>query len=173
MISLEVEKYLEVALEASRAGCEVLLTHFGKLERIEQKTSFSDLVTEADKASEEAIIQAIKHYFPEHTILAEESGLEAGKNAEFSWIIDPLDGTTNYTHLYPVFATSIALCYQGSPLVGVVQNPYLKELFKAGKGLGAYLNDKKLIVSKADTLEKSLLATGFAYDRQKSPETNY
>ncbi|MCB1113231.1 MAG: inositol monophosphatase [Chlamydiia bacterium] len=165
--------FLEVALEASRSGCEALLLHWGKLEAIEQKTSFSDLVTEADKASEQAIIKVIKHYYPEHTILAEESGLEAGQNAEYSWIIDPLDGTTNYTHLYPVFATSIALCYQGDPIVGVIQNPYQKELFKAEKGKGAYLNDKRLKVSKAETLDTSLLATGFAYDRQKSPETNY
>lgn len=169
----ELNAILDCALEASRAGSEVLLTHWGKLEAIERKSSFSDLVTIADKASEEAIIRVIKRYYPAHTILAEESGLEGGKEAEFSWIIDPLDGTTNYTHLYPLFAVSIALCYQGTPLVGVIQNPLLQELYRAVKGQGSYLNDKRIHVSKAETLDTSLLATGFAYDRQKSPETNY
>jgi myo-inositol-1(or 4)-monophosphatase len=170
---LDKNKALTCALEASRAGSEVLLTHWGKLETIERKSSFSDLVTLADKASEEAIIRVIKRYYPTHAIFAEESGLEGSKEADFCWVIDPLDGTTNYTHLYPLFAVSIALCYKGTPWVGVIHNPLLQELYRAVKGEGAFLNDKKIHVSKAETLDTSLLATGFAYDRQKSPETNY
>lgn len=173
MTLIELEKCLDVALKAAHAGSQQLLTHWGKLEKIEKKSSFSDLVTAADKASEKAIIEIIKGAFPDHAILAEESGFEAGKAAEFSWIIDPLDGTTNYTHLYPVFAISIGFTVHGKPSVGLIYNPISNELYTAVEGKGAYLNDQRIRVSNAQTLDESLLATGFAYDRQKTPETNY
>lgn len=166
-------EHLQVAIEASEAGCKVLLKYWGKLESIKHKSSTSDLVTEADQESEKAIIGVIKKYYPTHSVLAEESGLEGSKTAPFLWVIDPLDGTTNYTHMYPMFAVSIALWHEGKPIVGVVYNPMSKELFHASLNQGAFLNNERLHVSATQKLAASLLATGFAYDRQKSPETNY
>lgn len=163
---------VEIALEAAQSGGNILTKYWGTLTSYEQKSSASDLVTVADKESEAAIIKLIKSKFPNHSILAEESGLENQSN-EFMWYIDPLDGTTNYAHQYPTFSVSIA-CYQNNmPLVGVVYNPLTNERFFATKGGGATLNGKPIRVSKVDNLSQSLLATGFAYDRLKTPETNY
>lgn len=166
-------KFLECGLKAAEDGSQVLLKYWGKLKEVECKSSSSDLVTVADKEAEKAIIKHLRSYFPDHGILGEESGLDDREESLYRWIIDPLDGTTNYTHNYPMFSISIALFYKGKPLVGIVHNPLLQETFHAIKGGGAFLNEEKIKVSSTCELSKSLLATGFAYDRLKSPETNY
>jgi len=160
------------ALKAAKAGAEVIIHYWGKLDGYKQKSSLSDLVTVADQESEDAVINILKKEFPDHSFLAEESGLNE-MSSEYMWIIDPLDGTTNFAHQYPVVAVSIALFHKGAPILGIVFNPITQELYEAEKGKGACLNNEKLTVSSVSDLTKSLLATGFAYDRLKTPETNY
>jgi myo-inositol-1(or 4)-monophosphatase len=132
-----------------------------------------DLVTQADKRSEQAIVDRLTKYFPTHAIAAEE-GLGKDRDAEFRWHVDPLDGTTNFAHGYPCFSVSIALAHRDEVLVGVVYNPIYEELFAAARGEGASLNGKKIQVSKIPTLSTSLLCTGFpVHKRQSSPNIHY
>jgi myo-inositol-1(or 4)-monophosphatase len=131
------------------------------------------LVTEADKASETSVLQVLRRHLPDHAILAEESGQLGQQNGEFLWAIDPLDGTTNYAHQYPCVAVSIGLLIQGKPSVGVVYNPIHQELYRAATGLGATCNRRSIRVSQTDDLSRSLLVTGFAYDRHQTPDNNY
>jgi myo-inositol-1(or 4)-monophosphatase len=130
-----------------------------------------NLVTEVDLLSEALIMKRIRHSFPGHDILTEESP-ETTNGSCFRWIIDPLDGTTNYSHGYPVFCVSIALEVEGEILLGAVYNPMLKELFFAEKGEGASLNGSRLSVSRTADLNKGLLATGFPYDLRKDRNNN-
>lgn len=130
-----------------------------------------DLVTDADLASEEFIVRSIKKKYPSHSILAEE-GDELKNNPDFKWIIDPLDGTTNYAHNFPFYCVSIGLEYKGKIVAGAVFDPERNEMFYASKGNGAFLNGKIISVSKENNLEKSLLATGFPYDIGVSREDN-
>ncbi|HPL63520.1 MAG: inositol monophosphatase family protein [Syntrophales bacterium] len=122
-----------------------------------------NIVTEEDRMSEEIIKSEIRKRCPGHGILAEETP-ETGRGAEFRWIIDPLDGTTNYAHGYPVFCVSLALEKNSSVLLGVIYNPMLEEMFTARAGGGAFLNGKRICVSSVADLSRSLLATGFPYD---------
>jgi myo-inositol-1(or 4)-monophosphatase len=168
-----IKHYTEVAVEASKRGSEILLQHWGKLKQVREKSNAGDLVTEADQQSEDCILEYLKEQCPNHTILSEESGLHAVEGAEFLWAVDPLDGTTNYTHQVPIVSVSIALLYHGTPIVGVVYNPFVDEMFTAGQGRGAFLNDEPINVSDVETLGKSMLATGFAYDRRDTPDNNY
>ena len=154
-------------------GGKVLTKYWGNLSHIQRKSFAWDLVTEADKESEEIILQLLSEKYPSHTILSEESGLTQAKESKYCWVVDPLDGTTNYTHQYPMVSVSVALTFQGEPIVGVVYNPILNEMFQAGRGLGSTLNQQSIHVSKISSLENSLLATGFAYDRAKTVDTNY
>jgi len=131
-----------------------------------RKSNALDLVTEADKEAEAAIIKIIRGAFPDHAILAEESGASEHKSAH-RWIIDPLDGTTNFAHGFPAFCVSIAYEHRGRVQCGVVFDALHKDLFAAQRGEGATLNGKPIHVSKAKTLATSLLATGFAYDRRE------
>ncbi|CDR34580.1 inositol monophosphatase family protein [Criblamydia sequanensis] len=172
-MNINLEKALAIAEKASMEGGKILLNHFGKLENVREKSIQGDLVTEADNASEYAITTIIKKHFPSHPIIGEEGGLIPSKDTDYLWAIDPLDGTTNYTHQMPVFAISIGLLYKMEPVVGLVYNPITNELFKAIKEKGAYLNDRQLFVTKTETLSKSLLATGFAYDRRDTKDNNY
>ncbi|MFA6916460.1 MAG: inositol monophosphatase family protein [Parachlamydiales bacterium] len=167
------ENALATAIEAAKEGAVHLKKYWGRLKSIRQKTSHSDLVTEADEASENAIKEVLLRNFPSDGILAEESGGPRKDIPERLWVIDPLDGTTNYTHQYPMFAISIALLWKGSPVVGVVYNPIMDELFSARLNGGAFLNGQKINVSTVPDLEHSLLATGFSYDRRVNPENNY
>jgi myo-inositol-1(or 4)-monophosphatase len=130
-----------------------------------------NIVTEADRLSEELIVERISRRFPAHGILAEESP-ETINGSEFRWIVDPLDGTTNYAHGYPVFAVSIALEVRGMIALGAVYNPMVDEFFVAEKGAGSYLNGRRLNVSSAGTLARSLLATGFPYDIRTDRNNN-
>lgn len=146
---------------AARAG-EILLNYWGRTHTVERKGAI-DLVTEADLASENAIIQLIRTAFPNHSVLAEESGVTPGTDA-YEWIIDPLDGTTNYAHHLPEFSLSIAFAFEGDIVFGVVLNPVTGELFCGTRGQGATLNGRPTRVSSTKILGESLLVTGFPYD---------
>jgi len=139
-----------------------LAEKYGRGVQIHNKGAI-DLVTEADLAAEQLIIERIRSYYPRHAILAEESGKSEHQN-EFKWLIDPLDGTTNFAHNYPCFCVSIALEHEGVLKIGVVYDPLRDELFAAEKGEGATLNSKKIRVSETDRIERSLLCTGFPYN---------
>lgn len=168
-----LEGFLEIATEAALSAGAILQSYWGNLESVQEKGRPGDLVTEADAAAEAAVITILKRHFPDHQILAEESGHQGNAVSRFLWAIDPLDGTTNYAHQYPFSATSIALLIDGVPQVGVIFDPFHQELFRAAKGLGATLNRKPIQVSKTNTLAQSLLVTGFAYDRRETPDNNY
>ncbi|MDT5159587.1 MAG: monophosphatase [Acidobacteriota bacterium] len=153
---------IQTALDAGR----VLTEKFGRALQITNKGDI-DLVTEADIASERLIVERIRSYHPRHAILTEEAGdvLEAGgADAEYKWIIDPLDGTTNYAHGYPIFCVSVALEHLGRVVVGVVYDPTRDELFAAERGEGATLNGRRIRVSDTSELNRALLCTGFPYD---------
>lgn len=166
------EDYLEVAIEIAQEAGKILREEFDRPAQISYKGDV-DLVTQADKRSEEAIVSRLTKYFPEHSIAAEEgSGHESP--SEFRWHVDPLDGTTNFAHGYPCFSVSIALARRGELLAGVVYNPFYEELFAAARGAGATLNDKRIYVSKVDALATSLLCTGFSvHKRQANPNIHY
>lgn len=165
------ENYLEAAKEAAfKAGEEILLALGDDERQIEYKGDL-DLVTEMDRRSESLIREHLADSFPHIAVLAEEGGA-SGENVHARWIIDPIDGTTSYAHGLPHFALSIGLELEGTVRVGVVYNPPLGECFTAIKGKGAWLNGKGLKVSKTRELDKSLLATGFPYDRRRSPQNN-
>jgi myo-inositol-1(or 4)-monophosphatase len=161
--------FLTVAIESAKEAGRFLKLNLGKVKNIESKKEEINLVTEIDKGSEKKIIDFLKSRFPNHSILAEESG-ETNPGSDFKWIIDPLDGTTNYTHSFPVFCVSIALEFKGEVILGVVYDPNLDELFYAEKGKGAFLNGKRISVSKTDKLIKSMLATGFPYNVKENPD---
>ncbi len=161
----------QIAIEAAQEGGRVLMQKFGSSLLISHKGEV-DLVTDADRAAEEAIVAKIRRTFPRHDILAEEADY-GHSGSTYRWIIDPLDGTTNYAHGFPWFAVSIALEIAGEVRLAVVYNPFHRELFFAEKGTGAYLNDVQLRVSKTSQLDRAMLATGFPYDRKTSPVNNY
>jgi len=160
-----------VALQAALDGGRVLMQKFGGALNIVHKGAV-DLVTEADRRAEEAIVAILRGTFPCHDILAEEKDW-GRRDSPYRWIIDPLDGTTNFAHGFPWFAVSIALEADGEVVLGVVHNPFHRETFIAEKGKGAFLNDVELKVSSTGDLGESLLATGFPYDRKDSPVNNY
>jgi myo-inositol-1(or 4)-monophosphatase len=159
-----------IAKEAAKEAGRFLKQNLGKVRDIQLKAGQEkNLVTEIDKRSEEIIIGIIKKHFPQHDILAEESGEKKNQISDFKWIIDPLDGTTNFTHSFPVFCISIALEYKGEIILGVIYDPNLDELFTAEKGNGAFLNGKRMKVSKIESLNRSLLVTGFPYNITENP----
>jgi myo-inositol-1(or 4)-monophosphatase len=162
---MDLEPIKRVAVAASYKGASVIMPFYGRLSKINKKGAI-DLVTEADTESEKIIIETIKAVFPDHSILAEESGLNDGKS-ESKWIIDPLDGTTNFTHQLGLFAISIAFALNGDVVVGVVLNPVTGELFTALKDSGATLNGKVIKVSKIAKVSESLLITGFPYNHKE------
>jgi myo-inositol-1(or 4)-monophosphatase len=168
-----LQNFLDIATEAALAAGAILKDYWGKLEAVEEKGRPGDLVTVADKDAEVALVEVIQRHFPEHSILAEESGQLGDSMSEYLWAIDPLDGTTNYAHQYPVAAVSVGLMISGQPQVGVIYNPFREELFRAAKGLGATCNRRPICVSQTSDLGKSLLVTGFAYDRRETADNNY
>ncbi len=176
------KSYTAVAVNtAARAG-EWIKSKIGEYENLSVKTSHHDLVTEVDKGSELMIKKLLHTYFPEHGFLGEESAepgsagaiaaLQEIKNEEYIWIVDPLDGTTNFIHGFPFFSVSIALAYRGEVIVGVVYDPSKDEMFVAEKGKGAYLRGRKTSVGKELKLSESLIATGFPADRSGSMPVN-
>ena len=173
LTSGELEHLAAVARRAAGAGAEQLKRHFGQLERIREKGRAGDLVTEADLAAEQAVLQVLEAETPELGVLAEESGRREGQGSPLEWCVDPLDGTTNYAHRYPFFATSIGLTWNGAPLLGALAAPALDALYWAAPGLGAWCNDEPITVSDCSELGRSLLVTGFAYDRHTRLDNNY
>lgn len=161
---MDLDRIKRTGIKAAINGGSILMKHFGKLDAIAKKGEI-DIVTIADTESEKAVIQTIKSSFPEHSILAEESGLEKGQNG--LWTIDPLDGTTNYAAGLGIFGVSIAFSHKDIILVGIVLNPVSGELFTAVKGKGADLNGKPIRVSGTQTVSDSLLVTGFPYNLKK------
>jgi myo-inositol-1(or 4)-monophosphatase len=159
-----------VAVETAREAGEFLKARLNSAHRIDYKGEIN-LVTEVDRISEEMITTRIDRLFPSHDILAEEF-THTGKGSDFRWIIDPLDGTTNYAHGYPVFCVSIALQKLNDIIMGVIYDPMLEEMFVAERGQGTFLNGRKIAVSNTLTLAKSLLATGFPYDVRESSVNN-
>jgi myo-inositol-1(or 4)-monophosphatase len=156
---------LQIAKKLAHDAGKLALKYQEKGFKISTKSNHLDLVTEADKACNELIVKKIRQNFPNHTIISEEEAKIEG-DGEFKWIIDPIDGTTNFAHGVPIFGISIAIVKNGKPIIGVVEIPGLGETFWAKEGEGAYLNEKRIRVSKTSQLDKSLLATGFPYDRQ-------
>jgi len=149
------------------------MDYLGKLDSIQEKGRPGDLVTAADKDAEKTVLEVLQRHLPDHDILAEESGAVGDRTSDYRWAIDPLDGTTNYTHQYPFFAVSIGLLYQGTPWLGVVYGPVHNGVFRAAKGLGATRNRRPIHVSQTQHLANSLLVTGFAYDRRETSDNNY
>lgn len=160
---MEMEQLKNVGIAAACNGGKILKDHYGRLRSIRKKGTI-DLVTDADVQSEATIIETIAKAFPNHAILAEESGDHKGRGGR--WIIDPLDGTTNFAHGLPQFCVSIAFASDDEILIGIVLAPLLDELFVGIKGQGAQLNGTPISVSSTQTLVDSLLVTGFPYDHQ-------
>lgn len=170
--SAEIERLCAIARRAAAAGGEQLRRHFGQLEQVREKGRCGDLVTEADTAAEAAVLALLEAETPEIGVLAEESGRRP-RPGDLEWVVDPLDGTTNYAHSYPFFGTSVGLCWRGQPLLGALDVPALGEHYWAAPRAGAWCNDRRLQVSSCQTLAESLLVTGFAYDRHSRLDNNY
>ena len=155
--------HLKTAVNSARLAGDLIISNLGKLSKSDVSSKqASDYVTRIDRSAEEIIINMIRKNFPNHIIHAEESGKDAG-TGEYRWIIDPLDGTTNYIHGYPQFSVSIGLEHKGEMILGAILDPLRDELFTATKGRGAFLNNNPLCVSRVTTLEESLLSTGFPF----------
>ncbi len=167
---MKEQNFLKTALRAARAAGTIQKRNYGKTHDIRFKGEIN-LVTEVDKACEAAVLKILSKAHPDHDILTEETGAH-GHDSEYKWIIDPLDGTTNYAHGYPCFCISIGLEHRGKMIVGVVYNPSLEEVFWGVRGGGAWLNGKRIRVSKTTRLKRSLLATGFAYNVHTSKNDN-
>jgi myo-inositol-1(or 4)-monophosphatase len=160
-----------VAIDAARAAGEILRTEFRAAHRVGFKGQTINLVTEMDERAEELIVGRLAAAFPDDAILAEERGAALGRSGR-RWIVDPLDGTTNYAHGLPIFAVSIALEVDRRIALGVAYNPTADELYVAERGRGATVNDERLAVSATASLEQSLLATGFPYNIRETRDTN-
>ncbi|WP_432666019.1 inositol monophosphatase family protein [Wukongibacter baidiensis] len=167
-LNIALEKVKKWALQTG----EIQREYFRKESlKIDTKSTGVDLVTEVDELSEKYILSSIKENYPLHGILSEESG-KSDIESDYLWVIDPLDGTTNYAQGLPIFATSIALKYKDETILGVVYSPIVDQLFTASKGNGAYLNGEKISVGAKKELNKSVLATGFPYDRATTEDNN-
>jgi myo-inositol-1(or 4)-monophosphatase len=162
MKQIDIETIMRTGIDAAYASGKILKSYIGKLFEIKEKGS-KDLVTEADLRSERVIISHIQDKFPNHAILAEESGTKSG-DERYRWIIDPLDGTVNFAHHLPFFSVSIACALEGKTIMGIVFNPVNDEMFSAISDRGAILNGIGIRVSKTRTLGQGLLATGFPYN---------
>ena len=162
-------EFLAAAREAAFRAGELILQNLGKVREVEYKSAI-DLVTSVDRASENAIVSFLRERFPEHSIVAEENTNIAVQQSRYRWIVDPLDGTTNFVHSFPHFAVSIALEHDTRLVAGLVHDPAKSETFSATDGGGAYLNGRPIRCSTVDKLESALLATGFPYDRREKAD---
>lgn len=165
-----IEDRLEFAVNVARQAGQLLLDAVGTVERLRTKDTEVDLVTEHDERAEKLILDRIEEEFPGEAILSEESGAHGSGSS--LWVVDPLDGTTNFAHGIPIFSVSIAYLEGGRPSVGVVFAPALGELFAAARGRGAHLNGQPLRVSATSELGQALLVTGFPYDLRTRPDNN-
>ncbi|HSW55771.1 MAG TPA: inositol monophosphatase family protein [Ignavibacteriaceae bacterium] len=159
-------------IQISKEAGVLIRNAFGKSHSIEFKTNELNLVTETDKASEKLITDFIKKKYPLHGILAEE-GSEANRSSEYLWVVDPLDGTTNFAHGLPIFAVSIGVQKNGETIAGVVYDVMRDVVFSAEKNSGSFENGKRINVSKNDNLGHSMLVTGFPYDVKQNPDKAY
>jgi len=164
-MSMTLHPMLNIAVKAARAAGAIINRASLDVDKVQvEQKGVNDFVTEVDKHAEAVIVDTILQAYPGHGILAEESGRELGaKDSEFVWIIDPLDGTTNFIHGFPVYAVSIALAWRGVVQQAVVYDPNRNDLFYASRGRGAFLNDRRLRVSKRLRLADSLIGTGFPF----------
>lgn len=154
-----MDSYLNTAVEIAREAGALLAQGFKRPHEITYKRR-SDIVTEADRRSEALIVERLRSHYPRHAIVAEEGGGQQ-TDSDYCWYVDPLDGTTNFAHGFPVFCVSLGLTYREELVAGVVYDPTREELYTAERGAGAYLNHQRIHVSKIATLAESLLATGF------------
>jgi myo-inositol-1(or 4)-monophosphatase len=156
----EMHGMVNIAIRAARRAGELMIRQLNQLEALQVvEKGRNDFVTQVDRAAEAAIIEVIRDHHPDHAILGEETG--SSGDHEYQWIIDPLDGTTNYLHGFPVFAVSIAVAHRGELQHGVVYDPMRQEIFSASRGQGAQLDGRRIRVSKRTALQQSLIATGF------------
>lgn len=177
-----IKSFTAVAVNSASKAGEWIKSRIGRFAEPDLKYSMHDLVTEVDKGSERLIRNLIATHFPQHSFLGEEGvepgpeasakALEAVEDAEYLWIVDPIDGTTNFVHGFPFFSVSIALAHKGQVIVGVVYDPSKDELFVAERGKGAYVHGKPMNVSKEQSLRQSLVATGFPADHQMALPLN-
>ncbi|HMK52091.1 MAG TPA: inositol monophosphatase family protein [Thermodesulfobacteriota bacterium] len=156
------DRHVQLAMAAAKEAGRIQMHHFGHSHPVEYKGEFNP-VTEVDRLCEQAVVRMILDAYPDHDILTEESPFK-GKGSSWKWIIDPIDGTTNYLHGFPCFCVSIGLEVEGEVKLGVIYVPPLNELFHSEKGKGAFLNGRRITVSQVERLNRSLLCTGFPYD---------
>jgi myo-inositol-1(or 4)-monophosphatase len=170
MDAIETHRLLSTAQRAAREAGQILLSHLGRLGNIETKNGQQlNLVTVADREAELRVIEIIREDWPDHAVLGEEGGAHSG-TAPYTWIIDPLDGTTNFTHAFPIFSVSIAIEHHGDIIAGVVYDPVRDELFHAVRGGGAWLNDTRIRVSETVDIGRAMLVTGFPYNVRENPD---
>lgn len=168
---MEIREWVAFAEEIARGAGGILKAYYGRRHEIRFKGEIN-LVTDVDRRSEAYLMERIRSAFPDHGILSEESR-EIRSSSPYRWIVDPLDGTTNYAHDYPCFCVSVGLEREGELLAGAVYDPLLEESYTAGAGSGAFRNGEKIVVSGTQDLRRSLLATGFAYDVNTSADNNF
>jgi myo-inositol-1(or 4)-monophosphatase len=166
-----VSDILKIVEVIARQAGAVLLEGYGKTHHVQQK-GVIDLVTEFDRRSEDLILSFLQREFPEHAILAEESGANQ-TISEYQWVVDPLDGTTNFAHGIPFFSVTLALLRKNTPILGVAYDPLRDEMFSAEAGKGATLNDNAIHVSSETDLGKAVISTGFPYDLRTNPRNNF
>ena len=171
-LDIDLLELTEIAKDAALIGKDILNANYNKIQTIKSKGRKGDLITNVDLEVEKNIKEYLSNKTPEISILAEESG-KLNRCSDLMWCIDPLDGTTNYSHGYPFFGTSIGLVYKGIPILGAISVPYLNELYWGCITKGSYCNDEVIKVSNPINLSESLLVTGFAYDRFETENNNY
>ena len=167
-IDLDLRRAREVGIEAARSAGGLLRRRVDSIREVRHKGAV-DIVTDVDLASEQEVCATIQAAFPTHTILGEEGGVRGGSDTRFRWIVDPLDGTTNYAHGFPFYCVSIGLEVEGRLMLGVAYAPTFDELYVAEAGRGALCNDRPIQVSRTTELSQGLLATGFPYERAQFP----
>ena len=168
----EINDLTITAKSAAEKGGQLLMENYGKIKSIKCKGKSCDLVTNADIECEKLIVEYLNRKTPNISILAEESGYQS-KECRLKWCIDPLDGTTNYAHGYPLFACSIGLLWDNNPMLGAISIPTLNEIYYASPNTGSFCNRDQISVTSTKKLEDSLLVTGFAYDRMNVIDNNY
>jgi len=165
---------LNIAVRAARAGGKIITRHLNRVDQVRfSAKAAKDFVSDVDQASEAEIVSTLRKSFPDHAILAEESGLLAGSSDEFRWIIDPLDGTTNFLHGFPHYAISIALEHNGRLDQAVIYNPISQDLYTASRGAGAELNSRRIRVSNCRTLDSALLGTGLPFRQEHDFDSGF
>lgn len=168
----DFKSILESAISMARAAGKIQLDYFRSSKfNVDTKLNIYDVVTTADKESENTILSMIHQFYPTHGILAEETGTDI-KDSDYCWVIDPLDGTTNFSQGLPIFCISIAVEYKKETVVGVVFAPYLNELFYSIRGEGAFFNGKKIRCAEKNKLNEAVVSTGFPYDKRDNPDNN-